>query len=103
MAKSKKRFHAHHPNRKLFPDYTIPLCPSCHGRVTAEEKKAKTAGGMRLSSQPRVGSLPWFRNLEEAVRYLEEERKKRDEVERNSQGNSHSFSIIQRSPRSKKA
>ena len=26
--KGKVRFHAHHPDRINYPDYTIPLCPS---------------------------------------------------------------------------
>lgn len=28
--KGKVHFHAHHPDRINQPDYTIPLCPSCH-------------------------------------------------------------------------
>ncbi|MEM2619518.1 MAG: hypothetical protein QW356_08615 [Candidatus Hadarchaeales archaeon] len=84
MPKGRKRFHAHHPNRRLLPDYTAPLCPSCHGKVTVEEKKAKTTGKnarLDFSPQPKIGSLPRFRNLEEAVRYLEE-REKREKLEK---------------------
>jgi len=40
--KGKVRFHAHHPDRLNRPDYTIPLCPSCHAKEEANfEEKAE--------------------------------------------------------------
>jgi len=40
-AKGKIRFHAHHPDRVNQPDYTIPLCPSCHATEEARIRKQK--------------------------------------------------------------
>ncbi len=37
--KGKVRFHAHHPDRVYFPDYTIPLCPSCHAKEEAKLRR----------------------------------------------------------------
>ena len=39
--KGKVRFHAHHPDRLNQPDYTIPLCPSCHATEEARLRKEK--------------------------------------------------------------
>ena len=39
--KGKVRFHAHHPDRLNRPDYTIPLCPSCHATEEARLRKEK--------------------------------------------------------------
>ena len=51
--KGKVRFHAHHPDRINRPDYTIPLCPSCHAKEEAKIRKEK-------ETEPRVlaPSLP---------------------------------------------
>jgi len=39
--KGKVRFHAHHPDRVNQPDYTIPLCPSCHAKEEAKLRREK--------------------------------------------------------------
>ena len=39
--KGKVRFHAHHPDRLNQPDYTIPLCPSCHAKEEAKLRREK--------------------------------------------------------------
>ena len=39
--KGKVRFHAHHPDRLNRPDYTIPLCPSCHAKEEAKLRRKK--------------------------------------------------------------
>ncbi len=39
--KGKVRFHAHHPDRLNRPDYTIPLCPSCHAKEEAKLRRQK--------------------------------------------------------------
>jgi len=39
--KGKVRFHAHHPDRVNFPQYTIPLCPSCHAKEEAKLRREK--------------------------------------------------------------
>ncbi len=39
--KGKVRFHAHHPDRINLPDYTIPLCPSCHPKEEAKLRSEK--------------------------------------------------------------
>ena len=39
--KGKIRFHAHHPDRVDQPDYTIPLCPSCHATEEARLRRDK--------------------------------------------------------------
>jgi len=39
--KGKVRFHAHHPDRINQPDYTIPLCPSCHAKEGARLRREK--------------------------------------------------------------
>ena len=74
--KSKVRFHAHHPDRINQPDYTIPLCPSCHAIEEARlrrEKESKppsspstnrSAQAMALASRNTItragSSLPSF-------------------------------------------
>lgn len=39
--KGKVRFYAHHPDRVNRPDYTIPLCPSCHAKEEARLRREK--------------------------------------------------------------
>lgn len=39
--KGKIRFHAHHPDRVNQPDFTIPLCPSCHATEEARLRKER--------------------------------------------------------------
>lgn len=39
--KGKVRFHAHYPDRLNSPDYTIPLCPSCHAKEEARIRKER--------------------------------------------------------------
>ena len=39
--KGKVRFHAHHPDRLNLPDYTIPLCPSCHAKEEARIRRER--------------------------------------------------------------
>jgi len=39
--KGKVRFHSHHPDRINRPDYTIPLCPSCHAKEEAKLRRQK--------------------------------------------------------------
>jgi len=39
--KGKVRFHSHHPDRINQPDYTIPLCPSCHAKEEAKLRLEK--------------------------------------------------------------
>jgi len=39
--KGKVRFHAHHPDRVNYPDYTIPLCPSCHAKEEAKLRRER--------------------------------------------------------------
>ena len=39
--KGKVRCHAHHPDRLNRPDYTIPLCPSCHAKEEAKLRREK--------------------------------------------------------------
>jgi len=39
--KGKTRFHAHHPDRVNQPDYTMPLCPSCHATEEARLRRDK--------------------------------------------------------------
>ena len=39
--KGKVRFHAHHPDRLNCPNYTIPLCPSCHAKEEAKLRREK--------------------------------------------------------------
>ncbi|MBA7565915.1 hypothetical protein ES708_07601 [subsurface metagenome] len=51
--KGKIRFHAHHPDRVNQPDYTIPLCPSCHATEEARLRKEK----QNQSRTPAVDAL----------------------------------------------
>ena len=39
--KGKICFHAHHPDRINRPNYTIPLCPSCHAKEEARLRQDK--------------------------------------------------------------
>jgi hypothetical protein len=48
--KGKVRFHAHHPDRINQPDYTIPLCPSCHAKEEARLRREKENKSQFLSS-----------------------------------------------------
>ncbi len=53
--KGKVRFHAHHPDRINLPDYTIPLCPSCHAKEEAKlrrERENKSQSLLITTSTP---------------------------------------------------
>ena len=39
--KGKTHFHAHHPDRDNRPNFTIPLCPSCHAKEEARLRREK--------------------------------------------------------------
>jgi len=53
------RFHAHHPDRINRPDYTIPLCPSCHAKEDARLRREK-----ENQSQSLLGAaLPATENM----------------------------------------
>lgn len=67
--KGKVRFHAHHPDRINRPDYTIPLCPSCHAKEEARLRREKgnqsqsslnpiVPTTQTLGSAPRTTSIP---------------------------------------------
>lgn len=47
--KGKVRFHAHHPDRINQPDYTIPLCPSCHAKEEAKLRRERENKSQSLS------------------------------------------------------
>jgi len=47
--KGKVRFHAHHPDRVNQPNYTIPLCPSCHAKEEAKLRREKENISQSLS------------------------------------------------------
>ncbi|MFC1980470.1 hypothetical protein ACFLVS_06520 [Chloroflexota bacterium] len=53
------RFHAYHPDRVNQPDYTIPLCPSCHATEEARLRKEKQG-----QSQAPVADTPQPINIE---------------------------------------
>ena len=66
--KGKVRFHAHHPDRINRPDYTIPLCPSCHAKEEAKLRREKENQSQsplnpimptteNMASKPRTASL----------------------------------------------
>jgi len=66
--KGKVRFHAHHPDRIDHPDYTIPLCPSCHAKEEARLRREKENQSQlplnpivptteNIASKPRTASL----------------------------------------------
>jgi len=57
--KGKVRFHAHHPDRLNRPDYTIPLCPSCHAKEEARLRREKE----NQSRSPLSSVLPATENL----------------------------------------
>jgi hypothetical protein len=57
--KGKVRFHAHHPDRVNRPDYTIPLCPSCHAKEEARLRREKE----EKSRAPLSGALPTTENI----------------------------------------
>ena len=48
--KGKARFHAHHPDRLNRPDYTIPLCSSCHAKEEAKLRRQKENKSQSLLS-----------------------------------------------------
>ena len=56
--KGKVRFHAHHPDRINRPDYTIPLCPSCHTKEEAKLRREKE----EKSQAPLSEALPATEN-----------------------------------------
>ncbi len=55
--KGKVRFHAHHPDRLNQPDYTIPLCPSCHAKEEARLRREKENKPRSPSSTTSTASL----------------------------------------------
>ncbi len=57
--KGKVRFHAHHPDRLNRPDYTIPLCPSCHAKEEAKLRRQKE----NESQSPLSAALPTTENI----------------------------------------
>lgn len=57
--KGKVRFHAHHPDRANRPDYTIPLCPSCHAKEEARLRREKA----NKSQPPSSAVLPITENI----------------------------------------
>ncbi len=57
--KGKIRFHAHHPDRINRPDYTIPLCPSCHAKEEARLRRDKQS-----QSRTPAADLPQLINIE---------------------------------------
>lgn len=57
--KSKVRFHAHHPDRVNQPDYTIPLCPSCHAKEEAKLRRERE----NQSQSPFNVELPTKENM----------------------------------------
>jgi len=61
--KGKVRFHTHHPDRLNRPDYTIPLCPSCHAKEEARLRKEKPATALTIKAKtepPPTSTLPMF-------------------------------------------
>ena len=58
-SKGKVRFHAHHPDRINRPDYTIPLCPSCHAKEEAKLRRQKE----NRSQYPLGAALPITENI----------------------------------------
>ncbi len=59
MQKGKVRFHAHHPDRINLPDYTIPLCPSCHAKEEAKLRREKE----NKPRSPLSAALPTTENV----------------------------------------
>jgi len=66
--KGKVRFHAHHPDRLNRPNYTTPLCPSCHAKEEAKLRREKENQSQsplnpimptteNMASKPRTASL----------------------------------------------
>ena len=55
--KGKVRFHAHHPDRINRPDYTIPLCPSCHAKEEAKLRRVRENKPRSLLSTTSTASL----------------------------------------------
>lgn len=53
--KGKVRFHAHHPDRVNQPDYTIPLCPSCHPKEEAKLRRERENKLQSLSLINKTG------------------------------------------------
>ncbi len=57
--KGKVRFHTHHPDRLNRPDYTIPLCPSCHAKEEARLRREKE----KQSQSPLNPIVPTTENM----------------------------------------
>jgi len=57
--KGKTHFHAHHPDRDNRPNFTIPLCPSCHAKEEARLRREKE----NQSRSPLSSVLPATENL----------------------------------------
>ena len=58
--KGKVRFHAHHPDRVNQPDYTIPLCPSCHPKEEAKLRRDRDNKSQPLSLVKKQ-VWPWLK------------------------------------------
>jgi len=67
--KGKTHFHAHHPDRDNQPNFTIPLCPSCHAKEEAEIRKQGRSpmstptirlptGTTKLTANPDMTAFP---------------------------------------------
>ena len=57
--KGKVRFHAHHQDRLNRPNYTTPLCPSCHAKEEAKLRRQKE----NKSQSPLSKELPTTENI----------------------------------------
>ena len=58
-SKGKVRFHAYYPDRFNRPDYTVPLCPSCHAKEEAKLRRQKE----NRSQYPLGAALPTTENI----------------------------------------
>lgn len=62
-SKGKVRFHAHHPDKVNRPNYTIPLCPSCHAKEEArlrqeKENQSRSPLSLVLPVKENIASKP---------------------------------------------
>lgn len=79
--KGKVRFHAHHPDRINRPDYTIPLCPSCHAKEEArlrrqKENKPQSPLNPIVPTTENIASKPSTTSLSVPLRPLSSKEKK---------------------------
>ncbi len=56
--KGKLHFHAHHPDRVNRPNYTVPLCPSCHAKEEARIRKEQQNQPETLATTPNSNLIP---------------------------------------------